>query len=163
MGVFFFFLLKGQQGSEMAKQMSSFAEGGVGEGKQRASRTMDVNWVGQWCDAEERGLLLSHKQPHEFLKDACDCFWLVFIYRWQKIRFCTTSPEAHAMFYFPMVDKQVRGAGFFFFFLPLASSWLFLDSTSCSGCGCCPRCSVFLGSTAFSEEESEGEPFDIYS
>lgn len=26
-----------------------------------------------------------------------------------KNKICTTSSEAHAMFYFPMMDKQVRG------------------------------------------------------
>lgn len=43
------------------------------------------------------------------LKYVCviDCFFGLFLDGKNKI--CTTPPEAHAMFDFPMMDKQVRG------------------------------------------------------
>lgn len=62
--------LKARSVLKMAKQMSSFCGGGKAKSP-----------LGQWCDAEERDLLLSHTQPHEFWRM---CVWFVWGFFWER-------------------------------------------------------------------------------
>ena len=66
-------------------------------------------------------LIHSHMSSEECV---CVCVIFLVLFLDDKNKICTTPPEAHAMFYFPMIDKQVRGSDGFTACFLLVVSWL---------------------------------------
>ena len=106
--------LKARSVLKMAKQMSSFCGGGKAKSP-----------LGQWCDAEERDLLLSHTQPHEFWRM---CVWFVwwffffgrgFFFLMVKNKIDIAWSSCNVFFTFRWRTNRLGGGRWFYRLLPL--------------------------------------------